>query len=74
MPLGRIVRVMTFLAERGQVVVVVVGRVVVQVRDGEDDLAPRLRMRPVVGGGAPFAAVASALEKDTCGDLRLVGG
>ena len=71
--LGRVVGVMTLLAEGGQVVVGVVGRVVVEVGDGEDDLAAGVGVGLVVLGAAPFAAVAGALEAGAARDLGPVG-
>ena len=73
MAFAGIVGIVAPLAECGQVVFGIVGRVVVEVRGGQDDPAAGLGMGPAVGGVAPFAASPGALETDAPGDLGPVG-
>ena len=68
-----VVAVVALLAECSQVAFGIVGRVVVEVRSGKDNLATSLGMRPTVGGSAPFTAALGALEADALGDLGPVG-
>ena len=68
MAFGCVVAVVAALAECGEVVGGVVGRVVVEVGGGEDDDAAGLGMGQSVRGAAPFAAAAGAPEADTLAD------
>lgn len=73
-PLGRVAGVVTLLAQGRHVVIGIVARVVIQMRDGQHDDAAGDRMRPAVLGMAPFTAAAGALETDAlAGRAQTVG-
>lgn len=73
MALARVVGIVTLLAESGQVVGGVVGRIMVEVRGGEDDPAAGLGMGLAVHRAAPFTVAPGALEADVLGNLGPVG-
>lgn len=72
--LSHVVPLLTALAQRGEVAVVVLGGVVVDVGASEAGAAAGFGVWSVVLGSVPFAAVLRTVKKDVAGDFIPVFG